>query len=267
MVFCLCFYKNYLKDEKLYENSESMFPKGEIPSYTFSISIIPWVNFTGFNLNIYSDGSYLLPVFTFGKYVKNLVLDGEMKAEEGLKIIGNIFDSLNKFRNEEDKRLLGYVVLNSLIKTAEKTKEVVVEKQIIYKEIPKTDVKNEKVSETREDNETAAHILITIDEVQNKWKEIVRAARNEKMTFSAFLMDAVPQKVEDSTLFVRFNSNLFAKEQMETEYYNSIFQEVVERIMGSRLKVKYLFKENRNEGTKSDNDFTSQLMTYFSEEN
>ena len=64
------FYKNYLKDEKLYENSESMFPKGEIPSYTFSISIIPWVNFTGFNLNIYSDGSYLLPIFTFGKYVK-----------------------------------------------------------------------------------------------------------------------------------------------------------------------------------------------------
>lgn len=67
------FYKNYLKDEKLYENSESMFPKGEIPSYTFSISIIPWVNFTGFNLNIYSDGSYLLPVFTFGKYVKKMI--------------------------------------------------------------------------------------------------------------------------------------------------------------------------------------------------
>lgn len=64
------FYNNYLKNEKLYENSESMFPKGEMPSYTFSISVIPWVNFTGFNLNIYSDGSYLLPIFTFGKYVK-----------------------------------------------------------------------------------------------------------------------------------------------------------------------------------------------------
>ena len=64
------FYNNYLKDEKLYENSESMFLKGEMPPYTFSISIIPWVNFTGFNLNIYSDGSYLLPIFTFGKYMK-----------------------------------------------------------------------------------------------------------------------------------------------------------------------------------------------------
>lgn len=64
------FYNNYLKDKKLYENSESMFPKGEMPPYTFSISIIPWVNFTGFNLNIYSDGSYLLPIFTFGKYMK-----------------------------------------------------------------------------------------------------------------------------------------------------------------------------------------------------
>ena len=52
----------------------------------------------------------------FGKYIKNLVLSGEMEAEEGLKIIGNIFDSLDKLKNEEDKRLLGYVVLNSLIK-------------------------------------------------------------------------------------------------------------------------------------------------------
>ena len=74
----------------------------------------------------------------FGKYIKNLVLSGEMEAEEGLKIIGNIFDSLNKFKYEEDKRLLGYVVLNSLIKKADKgTKEVVVEKQIVYKEVPK----------------------------------------------------------------------------------------------------------------------------------
>ncbi len=29
---------------------------------------IPWTTFTGFNLNVYGDGTYLRPIFTFGKY-------------------------------------------------------------------------------------------------------------------------------------------------------------------------------------------------------
>ena len=206
----------------------------------------------------------------FGKYIKNLVLSGEMEAEEGLKIIGNIFDSLNKFKYEEDKRLLGYVVLNSLIKKADKgTKEVVVEKQIVYKEVPKvSQEKSGTESKISEKTATEYQREITIDEIKEKWSEIVRAAKNEKMTFSAFLMDAVPYRTEDNILYIKFNSNLFAKEQMETEYYNSIFQDVVERITGSKMRIKYIFKENnRNEKSKSDNDLASQLMTYFSEEN
>ena len=203
----------------------------------------------------------------FGKYIKNLVLSGEMEAEEGLKIIGNIFDSLNKFKNEEDKRLLGYVVLNSLIKKRqEEVKEVVVEKQVVYKEVPKSLKENEMEQSNASSSETQKEI--TIDEIKEKWSEIVRAAKNEKMTFSAFLMDAVPYRIEDNILYIKFNSNLFAKEQMETEYYNSIFQDVVERITGSKIRTKYIFKENnRSEKSKSDNDLASQLMTYFSEEN
>ena len=203
----------------------------------------------------------------FGKYIKNLVLSGEMEAEEGLKIIGNIFDSLNKFKNEEDKRLLGYVVLNSLIKRRqEEVKEVVVEKQVVYKEVPKSLKENEMEQSNVYSSEIQREI--TIDEIKEKWSEIVRAAKNEKMTFSAFLMDAVPYRIEDNILYIKFNSNLFAKEQMETEYYNSIFQDVVERITGSKIRTKYIFKENnKSEKSKSDNDLASQLMTYFSEEN
>ena len=196
----------------------------------------------------------------FGKYIKNLVLAGETDAEEGLNIIGNIFDSLNKFKNEEDKRLLGYVVLNSIIKKR-REKEVIVEKQVVYKEPVK------QVQEIKTENNNIEENKITIEEIKNKWADIVRSAKNEKMTFSAFLMDAVPYKVEDNVLFIKFNSNLFAKEQMETEYYNNIFEDVVERIVNSKIKVKYIFKENKNEKSKVENDFTTQLMTYFSEEN
>ncbi len=202
----------------------------------------------------------------FGKYVKNLVLEGKLEAEEGLEIIGNIFDSLNKFKSEEDKRLLGYVVLNSLIKKIkQEVKEVVVEKQVVYKEAPKKIETSETAS--REVLEETPAVNISLEDIKNRWTEIVRAAKNEKMTFSAFLMDAVPYKVEENILYIRFNSNLFAKEQMETEYYNTIFQDVVERITGVKLRIKYIFKENKNEKGKNQSDFTSQLMTYFSEEN
>lgn len=38
------------------------------PGNTFPVSSIPWVDFTGFNLNIHDDGTYLCPIFTFGKF-------------------------------------------------------------------------------------------------------------------------------------------------------------------------------------------------------
>ncbi len=43
-------------------------PKLNESANTFPISCIPWVSFTGFNLNIQDDGTYLTPIFTFGKY-------------------------------------------------------------------------------------------------------------------------------------------------------------------------------------------------------
>jgi chloramphenicol O-acetyltransferase type A len=62
------FYKNYLEDTKTYGSTKGFFPKGEEPSNTFPISCIPWLDFTGFNLNIYDDARYLCPIFTIGKY-------------------------------------------------------------------------------------------------------------------------------------------------------------------------------------------------------
>ena len=193
------------------------------------------------------------------------------RISEGAVFLDKLWlDSLNKFKYEEDKRLLGYVALNSLIKKADKgTKEVVVEKQIVYKEVPKvSQEKNGMENKISEKTTTEYQREINIDEIKEKWSEIVRVAKNEKMTFSAFLMDAAPYRIEDNILYIKFNSNLFAKEQMETEYYNSIFQDVVERITGSKIRTKYIFKENnKSEKSKSDNDLASQLMTYFSEEN
>lgn len=64
------FYCRYLDDMEKYGRMKQLFAKRNEPPNTFPISSIPWVSFTGFNLNIYTEGTYLLPIFTMGKYCK-----------------------------------------------------------------------------------------------------------------------------------------------------------------------------------------------------
>ncbi|MED4827076.1 type A chloramphenicol O-acetyltransferase [Bacillus atrophaeus] len=66
------FYKNYLQDIDRYGDKKGLWVKENVPAHTFSISALPWVSFTGFQLNLYN-GEYLLPIITLGKYFS----DGE----------------------------------------------------------------------------------------------------------------------------------------------------------------------------------------------
>jgi len=62
------FHARCLEDIENYRNATGLFPKPDEPPNAFPISSIPWVSFTGFNLNIYNEGTYLLPIFTMGRY-------------------------------------------------------------------------------------------------------------------------------------------------------------------------------------------------------
>lgn len=62
------FYQNYLEDVRQYGNIKSMTPKKGAPKNTFPISSIPWVSFTGININFFNEGTFLLPIVTCGKY-------------------------------------------------------------------------------------------------------------------------------------------------------------------------------------------------------
>lgn len=62
------FLKHYNDDVTTYGASVAFAPKTNKPQNTFDVSMIPWATFTSFNLNIFGDGKYLLPIFTLGKY-------------------------------------------------------------------------------------------------------------------------------------------------------------------------------------------------------
>ena len=62
------FLKNYTTDESKYSKSTRYAPKEGTPENSFNISMVPWLEFTSFNANVYDEGKFLLPIFTMGKY-------------------------------------------------------------------------------------------------------------------------------------------------------------------------------------------------------
>ena len=62
------FYDSCIKDIEAFGDSEVLFPQSDVPENVFTISSLPWVSFTGFNLNAYGEGTYLPPIFTIGRY-------------------------------------------------------------------------------------------------------------------------------------------------------------------------------------------------------
>ncbi len=62
------FLHSYETDVAQFATSVNYNPKPNRPANSFDISMIPWFTFTSFNINIFGDGKYLLPIFTLGKY-------------------------------------------------------------------------------------------------------------------------------------------------------------------------------------------------------
>jgi chloramphenicol O-acetyltransferase type A len=53
-----------------HRTATTMFPQGDVPENIFDISSLPWLSFSGFELNIAHGHDHYLPIFTLGKYVE-----------------------------------------------------------------------------------------------------------------------------------------------------------------------------------------------------
>lgn len=192
----------------------------------------------------------------FAKYCKGLMSKGELDIELGISIIGCIFDSLNKFKYEEDKRLVGYVIVDNLMKKDSKGTQVVVEKVVEKEVIPQQIT---PVSDKKDQLDG-----ITLEYISGKWNEILKEAKKEKITLGAFLITAKPYKLEDDTLYIGFDSeSTFCKEQMENSMYNDVFLDVVKRVINPKLKLKYITVGKKKDNEKDSGDFTKKIVDFF----
>ncbi|MCI7680854.1 MAG: DNA polymerase III subunit gamma/tau [Fusobacterium necrophorum] len=177
----------------------------------------------------------------FAKFIKNQIKKEKLEVEKGLFIIKNIYEVLNIFRLEEDKRLVAYVLVEKLQKR--ESIAVPVEKKKVFLETAKTETS------------------ISLAEIQSRWEEIIDKAREEKISMGVYLSTATLHSLEDNVLTLCYEeSNLFSKEQMEEKQYSSILLKVLEEEWKQKFKLRVLTVANEG---KRENHVTKKILNYF----
>ena len=216
-----------------------------------------------------------------------------------LDTISAIFFTLNEFKYEEDKRLLGYVLVYELYKNQKKnsnknkiletedftSNRSVIDKNYIkdvsdhiYKKVMSqisenseivnpavtvemTDVKKIKRAEELENMEKADQNY-DISVFSEKWRKILSGIKKESVMLGALSIECKPDRVEEGVLFIRFPSNQkFHSEQLMIPEKKVKVEKVINQICNSDIEIKTFFK---NDDTKNGEDkFLKDAVKFF----
>ena len=191
------------------------------------------------------------------KYCKNAILKKELDIDKGLKIISTIYDVIGKFKFEDDKKLVGYVIVAEILSN---TKQAVV--KVVTTTQTNVNPTNSSIEETKKDK---VNIKLTISDVKNNWNSILAEANNKRLSYRAFLMGANPVKIENNTLFINYDRKFkFAKEQMETPEYSQEFTKIVREFFNEdNLEIKYEVVGQKKDEENNNSEFFKKIENYF----
>ena len=195
------------------------------------------------------------------KYCKNAILKKELDIDKGLKIISTIYDVIGKFKFEDDKKLVGYVIVAEILSN---TKQTVV--KVVTTTQTNVNPTNSSIEETKKDK---VNIKLTISDIKNNWNSILAEANNKRLSYRAFLMGANPIKIENNTLFINYDRKFkFAKEQMETPEYSQEFTKIVREFFNEdNLEIKYEVVGQKKDEENNNSEFFKKIENYFKGEN
>ena len=195
------------------------------------------------------------------KYCKNAILKKELDIDKGLKIISTIYDVIGKFKFEDDKKLVGYVIVAEILSN---TKQTVV--KVVTTTQTNVNPTNSSIEETKKNK---VNIKLTISDVKNNWNSILAEANNKRLSYRAFLMGANPVKIENNTLFINYDRKFkFAKEQMETPEYSQEFTKIVREFFNEdNLEIQYEVVGQKKDEENNNSEFFKKIENYFKGEN
>ncbi|WP_338954137.1 DNA polymerase III subunit gamma/tau [Fusobacterium nucleatum] len=191
------------------------------------------------------------------KYCKNAIVKKELDIDKGLKIISTIYDVIGKFKFEDDKKLVGYVIVAEILSN---TKQAVV--KVVTTTQANVNPTNSSIEETKKDK---VNIKLTISDVKNNWNSILAEANNKRLSYRAFLMGASPIKIENNILFINYDRKFkFAKEQMETPEYSQEFTKIVREFFNEdNLEIKYEVVGQKKDEENNNSEFFKKIENYF----
>ena len=181
-----------------------------------------------------------------------------------MKIISTIYDVIGKFKFEDDKKLVGYVIIADIL-----ARQATTEKIVKVVEVQQKVETNSNISTSTENtsgiSKIAKKIDLTISDVKNNWHSILAEATKKRVSYRVFLMEANPVSVEGNTILIRYDRKfLFAKEQMETTEYNNEFTEIIRTFFNEKnLQLKYEIIGEKKSEANIETDFYKKVEDYF----
>ena len=204
----------------------------------------------------------------FAYYLKEqFKKENDLSVDFILSTISSIFFILNEFKYEEDKRLLGYVLIYELYKkridnqvnakyldSIQKNKVEIKNNQNINKSLS-----NQEINENRKED-VVSNIDFSIFE--EKWNDIKLEMKNKEAVVNALMMNTYPDRMENNDLIIMFpNGNKFHKENIMQADKKIKVENIINKICGTNIKIK---GEVEGEPKKnSGNDFVNKVLTFF----
>jgi len=199
----------------------------------------------------------------FAYFIKDKLLNKtlDFSPVKAITIIEKIFEVISKFKYEEDKRLIGYVILYKIFEFKEEVQVRYVEKEVI-KEVPKV-----TTAEAKELKPVAKEVAssLTIEEVKLKWDDVLNSAIKEKLALISFLNVANPEAVHGNKIIIGFSKeDILQKEMMENDRYNTPFKKVIKGYFGDNIDVSYKTVDKLEAPKKViKDDFVESVVNFF----
>ncbi|MGM0507722.1 MAG: DNA polymerase III subunit gamma/tau [Fusobacteriota bacterium] len=199
----------------------------------------------------------------FSFYIKNKMIksEDELEIELYIEMIENIYGVIDKFKYEEDKRLLGYLILYKLMrdnKNIENQKKVTSQ---INRQVQQESQIEESPVETKKNN---VNIQTPIKNIKKKWDGVLKELKSQKISLYAFLNSAYPDRIQDSKLVIIFPfENKFHKTSMEKRKNYDIFLKILEDFFGERIQVEFEIENGNLKKKKTDNKILDDIIDFF----
>jgi DNA polymerase III gamma and tau len=170
---------------------------------------------------------------------------------------------IGKFKFEDDKKLVGYVIVAEILSN---TKQTVV--KVVTTAQTNVNPPTSSTEEKPKDKEKV-NIKLTISDVKNNWNSILAEANNKRFSYKAFLMGANPVRIEDNNLYINYDKKYsFAKDLMETPEYSQEFTKIVKSFFNEDdLEIKYEVVGQKKEEENKNSEFFQKIENYFKGEN